>query len=299
MGDTGNSIFQKARDSLISKLIEFKEIKGTYLTFDSSNIPVKVKENNLKTSIKNRFDKNKRPKGDPESRLSIMVHFPKPFQKEIKYFWGYRNFVLSDSLSELPILVETKPANVVDNKVIISQLKFAKDRFDLSICAVIVDSGLDSTKVLNFIICDLQAKPYIARNLRREKDHKISSTDNRIYLAVFEIWSRTYLLSWSIPSLPKVQVVLLTLKYLAKISANRLLMALRNLKKYITSAVDVKGYFPGYLTFICKIQVAEDSRLSLITVLLPILPFFWLPWPPLRQVTKIRFVFFKSFLPNI
>jgi hypothetical protein len=117
--DTGNKIFQEVRDSLVSKLTDLKEIKGTYLTFDSSNIPVKVKENNLKTSIKDRFSKTKRPKGDPESRLSIMAHFPKPFQKEFKYFWGYRNFVLSDALSELPILEETKPAYVVDSKVII------------------------------------------------------------------------------------------------------------------------------------------------------------------------------------
>ena len=129
LGDTENRIFQEVRDSLVSKLIELKEIKGTYLTFDSSNIPVKVKENNnLKTSVKDkdRFDKTKKPKGDPESRLSIMVHFPKPFQKEIKYFWGYRNFVLSDALSELPILEETRAANVVDSKVIIPQLELAK-----------------------------------------------------------------------------------------------------------------------------------------------------------------------------
>jgi len=119
LGDTENSIFQEVKDSLVSKLIELKEIKGTYLTFDSSNIPAKVKENNLKTSIKDRFDKTKRPKGDPKSRLSIMVHFLKPFQKEIKSFWGYRNFVLSDALSELPILEETRAANVVDSKVII------------------------------------------------------------------------------------------------------------------------------------------------------------------------------------
>ena len=107
------------RDSLVSKLIGLKEIKGTHLTFDSSNILAKAKENNLETSIKNRFSKTKRSKGDPESRLSIMVHFPKSFQKEIKYFWGYRNFVLSDALSELPILEETRAANVVDSKVII------------------------------------------------------------------------------------------------------------------------------------------------------------------------------------
>ena len=187
LGDTENSIFQKVRDSLVSKLIEIKEIKGTHLTFDSSNISAKVKENNLKTSIKDRFDKTKNPKGDPESRLSIMVHFPKPFQKEIKYFWGYRNFVLSDALSELPLLEETKGANVVDSKVIIPQLRLAKARFDLNICGVIADAGLDSAKVLSFIINDLKAKPYIARNLRREKDLKVSSTGNRICLAGFEM----------------------------------------------------------------------------------------------------------------
>lgn len=151
------------RDSLVSKLIELKEIKGTLLTFDSSNIPVKVKENNLKTSIKDRFSKTKRPKGDPESRLSIMVHLPKPFQKEFKYFWSYRNFVLSDALSELPITEETRAANVVDSKVIIPQLELAKNRFDL------------------------KAKPYIARNPRREKDLKVSSSGNRICLAGFEM----------------------------------------------------------------------------------------------------------------
>ncbi len=187
LGDTENSIFQEVRASLVSKLIEFKEIKGTHLTFDSSNIPAKVKENNLKTSIKDRFSKTKKPKGDPESRLSIMVHFPKPFQKEFKYFWGYRNFVLSDALSELPILEETRTANVVDSKVIIPQLELAKYRFDLNICAVIADAGLDSAKVLSFIINDLKAKPYIARNLRREKDLKVSSSGNRICLAGFEM----------------------------------------------------------------------------------------------------------------
>jgi len=32
LGDTENSIFQKVRDYLVSKLIDLKEIKGTYLT---------------------------------------------------------------------------------------------------------------------------------------------------------------------------------------------------------------------------------------------------------------------------
>ena len=187
--DTENSIFQRVKDSLVTNLISLKEVKGTYLSFDSCNIPVKVRENNLKTSVKARFDKTKIPKGDPECRLGIMIHFPKPFQKEIKYFWGYRNFVLSDALSELPISEETKPANVVDSMVVIPRLKSAKSKFNLNIRGVIGDAGLDAAKVLLFIINDLKAKPYIARNPRRGKDPnlEVSSAGNRICIAGFEM----------------------------------------------------------------------------------------------------------------
>ena len=100
---------------------------------------------------------------------------PSPFRKSLNTSLGYPNFVLSDALSELPLLEETKGANVVDSEVTIPQLRLAKDRFGLNICRVIADSGLDSAKVLSFVINDLKAKPYIARNLRREKDLAVTS----------------------------------------------------------------------------------------------------------------------------
>jgi hypothetical protein len=92
LADTDNAILQEVRNALVSKLIISGEIRGKYLSFDSTNIPVKVKENNLKTSVKDRFKKNSRPKGDPESRLGIMFHFPKPFQKKIRYFFRLPEF---------------------------------------------------------------------------------------------------------------------------------------------------------------------------------------------------------------
>jgi hypothetical protein len=187
LGDTDNRILQEVRNSLVSKLIESDQIRGTHLAFDSTNIPVQVKENNFKTSVRDRFKKNRRPKGGPESRLGVMIHFPKSFQKEIRYFWGYRNFVLSDALSELPIIEETRPANVVHSKVIIPQISCAKDQFGLDIGAVIADSALDSTKVFSFILRDLKAKPYITRNRRREKNFPVTKNGNRICLAGFEM----------------------------------------------------------------------------------------------------------------
>jgi transposase len=83
LGDAKNRILQELRNTLVGKLIQLGEIRGRYLAFDSTNIPVKVKENNLKTSVRDRFKKNRKPKGDPESRLGVMIHFLKPFQKEI------------------------------------------------------------------------------------------------------------------------------------------------------------------------------------------------------------------------
>ena len=175
---------------------------------------------------------------------------PNPFKKRSDTSLGYRNFVLSDAFSELPIVEETRGANIVDSQVIIPQLEWAKERFGLNVYAVIAVSGLDSAKVLSYIIKDLKAKPYIARNLRREKDLPVSKTGNRICLAGFEMNIL------SIPgctlSLSRAQIVLPILRCLVKISANRLLMVRQNLRKSMICVVDVKGSSPDCWIFVCK-----------------------------------------------
>jgi len=40
------------------------QIKGKYLSLDNCPIKANVKENNLKTNVKNRFNKKLIPKGD-------------------------------------------------------------------------------------------------------------------------------------------------------------------------------------------------------------------------------------------
>ena len=55
LGDTDNHLLQEVRNALVGKLIQSDEIRGSYISFDSTNIPVKVKENNLKTSVKDAY----------------------------------------------------------------------------------------------------------------------------------------------------------------------------------------------------------------------------------------------------
>ncbi|GAH98665.1 unnamed protein product [marine sediment metagenome] len=57
--NTSNSLLQKVRISLVKKLIELKVIKGDYLSVDSCPILANVKENNLKTSVRYRYLKDR------------------------------------------------------------------------------------------------------------------------------------------------------------------------------------------------------------------------------------------------
>lgn len=78
---TPNKSLAKIRNKLVSELIQTNTIKGEFLSIDSCPILANVKENNLKTNVKNRFDKNKFPKGDKDSRLGVIITFPKGKKK--------------------------------------------------------------------------------------------------------------------------------------------------------------------------------------------------------------------------
>jgi transposase len=113
-----NSALQKIRIQLVHELISMGLIRGEYLSIDSGPVLAKVKENNLKTNVKDRFNKERILKGDPDARLGIIVTFAQS-KKEISYFWGYRNHVIIDAKEELPVWEITKPANVQDSVMFI------------------------------------------------------------------------------------------------------------------------------------------------------------------------------------
>jgi hypothetical protein len=191
--NTPNSVFQNARKSLLSKLIELKQISGNFIAADSCPIKANVKENNLKTNVKDRFVKTHFPKGDPDARLGIIVTFPNN-SKKIAYFWGYRNHVLIDSVSELPVAELTVPANSHDSNFLVPQIKNIIQDFQFIIKSVIADSAFDSADILSFIINELKAKPVIAKNPRNYNavSNMVSLSKNGIPLCIagFEMISR-------------------------------------------------------------------------------------------------------------
>jgi hypothetical protein len=192
--DIPNRALQTIRVNLVKHLIERKEISGSFLSIDSAAVPVVVKANNLKTAMKDRFDKSKPPRRDPEARLGVMICFTNPFRKEPRYFWGYRNHSITDCESEFPLWEVTKPANVQDTSLFIPLFRKLLEHFTFEIQAVMGDAAYDSEDNLKFVIDELHALPRVARNPRWEKirEPKVSSSGGRICIAGFEMlyWGR-------------------------------------------------------------------------------------------------------------
>ncbi|MBC8458662.1 MAG: transposase [Deltaproteobacteria bacterium] len=190
--DKNNNALQKIRIQLVHELISMGLIRGNYLSIDSCPLPAKVKENNLKTNVKDRFNKERICKGDPDARLGIMVTFSKS-KKEISYFWGYRNHVVIDAKEELPVWEIIKPANVQDSVMFIPLFDLIQKEFHFDTYAVMADGIYDSASILNYIIDTLKAKPRITRNPRNTKDppeRKFSKAGNPFCDAQLEMLAR-------------------------------------------------------------------------------------------------------------
>jgi len=190
--DKDHSALQKIRIQLIHELISMGLIRGKYLSIDSCPLPVQVKENNLKTNVKDRFNKERICKGDPDARLGVMVTFSKS-KKEISYFWGYRNHVVIDAEEELPVWEITKPANVQDSVMFIPVFDLMRTAFQFNVQAVMADGIYDTAAILKYIITTLKAKPRISQNPRNTKDQpqrNFSKTGNPLCEANIEMLAR-------------------------------------------------------------------------------------------------------------
>jgi len=186
-----NSLLQEVRVSLVRKLIELKVIKGKYLSVDSCPIKANVKENNLKTSVRSRFVKGRPPKNDPDCRIGVFPTFVSG-KTRVEFFWGYRNHIVNDAQSELPLVESTLPANVRGTSVILPQLEFVKDKLLVSPYAVMADSEYDSATIIEYIAKDMNARARISKNPRRgaPSTTDLNSSGVPICIAGFEMLSR-------------------------------------------------------------------------------------------------------------
>jgi len=176
-----NGYFQSVREALVQALIHEGVISGRGVGLDSCPIEAFVRENNLKTSMKDRYEKHHLPSGDRDARLGVCAHFPGGFQKKIHYFWGYRNHIINDLGSELPIVELTLQAHKDEKKVALSMLKKLHQDFPLPIEVVVGDANYDVEEILHYIIEEMKAEAMIPRNPRNTHNSPYTVRKGQIY----------------------------------------------------------------------------------------------------------------------
>jgi hypothetical protein len=176
-----NGYFQTVRILLVHELINEGVVSGTGIGFDSCPIEANVKENNLKTSIKDRYDKHRLVSGDKHARLGVSIHFPTPFKKKIHYFWGYRNHIINDLQSELPLWEITLQANKSEKPVGLSMLKELHQNFSLPVEVVAGDANYDVEDILKYIIEQMKAEAMIPRNPGNTQNTPYTVKKDKIY----------------------------------------------------------------------------------------------------------------------
>jgi len=161
---------ENIRKRLVRTLIEENVIPGDVLALDSCAIEANVRENNLKASFKkDRFDKTKFPRGDLDARLGVKILFPQPFQAKVTFYWGYRNHIVLDTASELPLYEITLPNDRDETRVAIPMLREIA-ALALPVSAVTGDAHYDSEDILSFISLEMKAHPVIPLNPRGKRD---------------------------------------------------------------------------------------------------------------------------------
>jgi Transposase DDE domain len=159
-------LLQAVRLELLKNLLAEKVITGRNLALDSCPIASPVCENNLKTAVRDRFNKERFPKADPSARLGVLTSYVRPPSRKTVFLWGYRNHVVVDTEMELPLWERTEPAHRKDGPLAIPLRESLLSVLPLPVEVVCADSSYDSEAFLRFIIEDLQAQPIIAANSR-------------------------------------------------------------------------------------------------------------------------------------
>ncbi len=164
---TDNQSLQDVRVQLLHTLFAEHAFTGCVLAIDSCPILSPVRENNLKTAVRDRFNKLRFPKGDPTARLGVLTSFVRADSRKVVYFWGYRNHIIVDTETELPLWEQTEPADRKDSPLAVPLLRALTRCLPLPVTAVCADSAYDADALFHFTAEELHAQPVIAPNPRR------------------------------------------------------------------------------------------------------------------------------------
>ena len=156
----------------VKKLYELGIVDASFIGLDSTPVAANTKQNNPKSFAADKFKPENHPKSDPDCALGVHSASNQYNERRYEFYWGYKNHVLVDCISGLPLYELTTPANVADPTVVQEILAAADLTLPLQECTFLGDKGYDVKAVYNLVRDVYEGEAVIPLNQRNTKAPK-------------------------------------------------------------------------------------------------------------------------------
>ena len=146
-----NALLKKLMQSQVLKLSEMGIIDTSFIALDATPISANTRQNNPKSFVKNKFAKDNHPKSDKDCGLGVHTASNQHNERKFEYYWGYKNHILVDCITGLPIFEMTTTADVADSTVALDVLSQTNDFLSVEECTFLADKGYDVKAIYNTV----------------------------------------------------------------------------------------------------------------------------------------------------
>ena len=113
-----NGCLKEIMAEQVKKLYKPGIVDASFIGLDSTCVAANTKQNNPKSFVKDKFKPENHPKADPDCALGVHSASNQHSERRYEFYWGYKNHVLVDCISGLPLYERTTPANTADSRVV-------------------------------------------------------------------------------------------------------------------------------------------------------------------------------------
>ena len=146
-----NKLLQKLMQNQVLNLVDLGIIDTSFIALDSTPVAANTAANSPKSFKKNKFLKNCQPKSDKECGLGVHTASNQINERNYEFYWGYKNHILVDCITGLPICELTTTADTADCSVALSILRQTNKFLSVEECTFIADKGYDIKEIYNTV----------------------------------------------------------------------------------------------------------------------------------------------------
>lgn len=175
-----NDLLQNLMHSQVKKLYKLGVLDTSFIALDSTPIMANTSQNNPKSFKKDKFYPDNQPKSDKDCALGVHTASNQHNEKKCEFYWGYKNHVLVDSITGLPIFELTATADVSDSTVALDILSQTNSFLPVNECTFIADKAYDVKAIYNTVKDVYEGDCVIPLNKRNTQNPKKLSSGHPI-----------------------------------------------------------------------------------------------------------------------